>query len=446
MPWEGVWGPPVPSGMQRIEWRVMERRVGEGDMPIRSEGRIRALARSLCLVLFACSLAWAGTSTVKITDGVTGIGESTSVEVRLDTTDAVQGWSLGVCHDPEELELLGATPGVTVDAMNDGSGPAFIQINEEEGGVTYGVVICFALCETLGPGTNYSLLDMNYMAMAPTGTVATLDFCDTLGEPPIVTVLTVEENSIAPEQESGSITVQSNSAFSIDQVFSGAGLQTTVPIRLSNTVALSGVQIACAYDPTHLFLVEAIPVGPTLDSDFFSLQEAVNPGEIGIGIIQDLGPTQSAMIPPGGDVSIVELDFFVSPTCPAPATLAVGFVPSVGTPALANRVVAGELQDTPQLLSGGIDILEEASFRRSDCNEDLIFDIADAIYLLRYLFVNGVTPNCLDACDYNDDGLLDAADTVSVFAYQFTDGAPPTAPFPDEGPDPTEDDLDCGGL
>ena len=414
------------------------------DVTIAQRGR--ALILCFGLVMLGTPSVFAGVSTLKITDGVTGVGESTTVEVRLDTTDEVQGWSFGVCHPVEELNLLGATPGSAVTVLNAGTGPDFVQVNETLGGVTFGAVICFAQCEVLGPASDLALLEISYMALAPSGTVSVLQLCDTLGTPPVATVLTVEENSLVPLLESGSIEVQSNSVFSLDVVSSAAGQQPKVPLRLSNTVPLSGIQVALEYDPTHLFLIDAIPSGPVADADFFSLQEAVTPGEIGIGVIQDLGPSQSDMIPPGGAVTIVELEFFVSPTCPAPATLPVGFAVSVGTPALVNRVISGELQDTPQLQNGGVEILEEASFRRSDCNEDLLFDIADAIYLLRYLFVNGVTPNCLDACDYNDDGMLDAADTISVFAYQFTEGVSPPAPFPGEGPDPTEDELDCNGL
>ncbi len=46
---------------------------------------------------------------------------------------------------------------------------------------------------------------------------------------------------------------------------------------------------------------------------------------------------------------------------------------------------------------GGID--------RGDCNDDGGFDIADAVFLLSYLFLSG-SVNCQNACDNNDDEQL----------------------------------------
>ena len=42
-----------------------------------------------------------------------------------------------------------------------------------------------------------------------------------------------------------------------------------------------------------------------------------------------------------------------------------------------------------------------------------------------------------------DNGVIDLTDPVRMLEYLFLGGATPPAPFPDRGPDPTADDLDC---
>ncbi len=86
------------------------------------------------------------------------------------------------------------------------------------------------------------------------------------------------------------------------------------------------------------------------------------------------------------------------------------------------------------------------AFRRSDCDGNGRFDIADPVAILWSLFV-GTTPPppCLAACDVTDDGTLDISDAVRLLDIQFggMSSAPPPAPFPDCGLDPTTDSLGC---
>ena len=82
--------------------------------------------------------------------------------------------------------------------------------------------------------------------------------------------------------------------------------------------------------------------------------------------------------------------------------------------------------------------------RRGLCNPDGLFDIADVIFLLSFLFSSGDEPLCHDACDSNDDGSLDIGDGISMLDGLFNGGAPPAPPGPINcGVDPTEDALGC---
>jgi uncharacterized repeat protein (TIGR03806 family) len=68
--------------------------------------------------------------------------------------------------------------------------------------------------------------------------------------------------------------------------------------------------------------------------------------------------------------------------------------------------------------------------------------IPGALGILRHLFAGGEL-SCLDAADADDSGALDLADAIFVLRFLFQGGAPPPSPHPGCGPDPTEDALGC---
>ncbi len=89
----------------------------------------------------------------------------------------------------------------------------------------------------------------------------------------------------------------------------------------------------------------------------------------------------------------------------------------------------------------------QAEFIRGDGNEDGMIDIADAVRMLTFIIPQTgqqtPPPRCYDSMDANDDGLLNIADPVSIIEYLFVSGPLPQSPFPDCGPDPTEDLQPC---
>ena len=64
--------------------------------------------------------------------------------------------------------------------------------------------------------------------------------------------------------------------------------------------------------------------------------------------------------------------------------------------------------------------------------------------LFDYLFRHGPAPLCVDAGDMNDDGFIDVSDPIRLLLFLFAGAAQPPAPFPECGPDSTDDGLaDC---
>ncbi len=85
-------------------------------------------------------------------------------------------------------------------------------------------------------------------------------------------------------------------------------------------------------------------------------------------------------------------------------------------------------------------------FRRGDSNVDALYNIADAVFLLTFLFSNGPAPLCDDSGDANDDGQLNIGDAVYLLGSLFSNGPLPPAPHPACGSDPTADPLGCASF
>jgi hypothetical protein len=97
------------------------------------------------------------------------------------------------------------------------------------------------------------------------------------------------------------------------------------------------------------------------------------------------------------------------------------------TPASANRI------DCPAA---------PVRFRRGDVEPDGVFNVTDAVQILRGLFL-GAGVACWSAADAGDDGQVDLTDAVRLLSYLYLGAAPLGPPFPDCGADPTPDSLPC---
>ena len=83
------------------------------------------------------------------------------------------------------------------------------------------------------------------------------------------------------------------------------------------------------------------------------------------------------------------------------------------------------------------------TFRRGFINNDTTVNVADAVFLLAYLFAGGPEPGCLLAADINADGTVNIADAVSLLAYLFAGAAAPAPPFEACGTDASAGGLSC---
>lgn len=84
----------------------------------------------------------------------------------------------------------------------------------------------------------------------------------------------------------------------------------------------------------------------------------------------------------------------------------------------------------------------DVDFQRGDVNADGELSTSDILMLRRFVFNGGLLP-CLDAADFDDDGAINLTDAIFLLRYVFLGGAAPAPPFPEAGPDPTEDRWSC---
>lgn len=104
-------------------------------------------------------------------------------------------------------------------------------------------------------------------------------------------------------------------------------------------------------------------------------------------------------------------------------------------------IVAGNYDQST--VSYYLNLTVSGAFRRGELNGDGNTNIADAVFLLAYLFNDGLTPGCLDAADTNDDGGVNISDAVTLLAVLFSGAAPLPEPVGSCGQDPTDDALEC---
>ena len=161
---------------------------------------------TLALVLFLSGGANAQDASFNAGSGTAPEGGSGTLSMTMDNSGQdIAGWSLGVCNDTSVATVSAANSGADTETAKNGSAPDFNQIGVFPEGATQGVVLCFTGCAVVADVSGFEMLTVDYDGIAE-GTTD-IAFCDTLGAPPVATVIVVNGASLAPTQNAGTLNV-----------------------------------------------------------------------------------------------------------------------------------------------------------------------------------------------------------------------------------------------
>lgn len=229
-----------------------------------------------------------------------------------------------------------------------------------------------------------------------------------------------------------------------------------IPLMLTNTVPVSGFQMAFRYDGNLLRIDEMLPDKTALKeaSAEYIIHQAFNrPGESLAeysALIDFATPFDFGTLPAGENQIVGRLVVSISLIADPGETL-IEFVdgkvfpgndpPETRSP-LHNLVILDTNVARPKFENGKVTIRK--AFIRGDSNQDKRVDISDTVYSLSWIFLGGPAPKCNDAADVNNDSRLDISDAIFALNYLFVGGPQPSSPFPVPGVDPDFDTLTCG--
>lgn len=221
------------------------------------------------------------------------------------------------------------------------------------------------------------------------------------------------------------------------------------PVIATNTVAIQGFQVAIVYNSNRAPITNVSFAGTTtgsLNPEFVIVDlDPVGPGsELIVSVVLDIQePFDGRTIDPGPNNLLCLLEYTV-PFTTLGETVSLTLVNGIGDDDQSNNLFTTEgVSLLPYLVSGGysLSVLPQTTFVRGDATLNGGIDVADAIFVLAYLFSGGANPMCPDSADANDTGAIDVGDAIFMLDFLFGGGSLPPYPFPVPGLDPTPDSL-----
>jgi len=339
---------------------------------------------------------------LSVSSGSIPDGGSGSLSISLDNNGSdIAGWSFGVCNDTGFLTCTGAQDGSDTAVVNDGDPPDFDEIGVFDGGFTVGVVICFTGCATLAPGTEYELNTADYTCNQEGST--TVAFCDTLGAPPVQTVVVVDGTSVVPSQNSGDVECigvpDPEYTYSAGNASAGynpedGNASATVEISIAETDN-SGLGAPFPNDTQGFsmglgngseVMATAVNLSLPFEADFG--ESNIFPEGWTIGVVYSF--TGGNVLAFDNDTTVITADYETGGSMAGNetgATVSLNWDGGLGVPAVANVVVVGGGSLDAALSDGSITLnpVTTIDWIRGDANSDDRVNIGDGIWIISEL-------------------------------------------------------------
>jgi len=415
---------------------------------------------ALLFVVSTATIAAGQDYSLSISSGSIPDGGGGSLSFTMDNNgNAVAGWSFGACNDTAFLTCTGAADGSTTATVKNGAPPDFNQVSVFDEGFTVGVVICFTGCAVLAQGTGYELNTADYTCNQEGST--TVSYCDTLGSPPVATVVVVLGASVVPAQNSGDVACigvpdpeYTYSAGSTSAGYNPAdgNASASVAISIAETDN-SGLGAPFPNDTQGFSMGLGNSSEVTATAVNLSLPFEADFGEVSIytegwtiGVVYSFTGGNVLAFPT--DTTVITADYDTGGSMAGNetgGTASLSWDGGLGSPAVANVVVVGGGSLDANLSDGSITLnpVVTIDWTRGDVNSDDRVNIGDGIWLISELFLGGPISTCPISRDSNNDGDVTLADAVFIFSYRFLDGPMPASPFPDCGQTSGQTPEDC---
>lgn len=451
--------PQIVGFESQIEARSASVRA-EGRSPARRLGaRLRrtlaaALRAGIATIAAATPLGAQGDGyTLSFSEEIGLAGGEVEVAVLLDFPNApesVSGWSFGVCHD-DLVDVIDVAQGSTTASLD----PVFYADNVFPGsGWTVAVVIDFFSEVLLEPGSGYELMVADY-ALLEIGT-ATLDYCSTLGVPPVAIQIADESGAASNVVlEEGTIEVGEVPPFLFraGSATAAPGAEAVIAIEMDNLQAVDGFSFGLGHDAAVASL-EAIDPGPAvaalnggMGASFFHADLAPAAGSGGTVICLASTAPPFDTFAAGSAHAIAEFRYSIDAQAADGTTAALEFLDGLGTLPVAVAVAvqgtsASAATEPGALQVSGTPVSGDPEFVRGDATADGEIALLDAVKILNWLFGEEEIA-CVDAADANDNGSAALDDALFVLSFLFLDGAAIPPPAGACGLDATPDALEC---
>ncbi|MEM7167818.1 MAG: hypothetical protein AAF581_20370 [Planctomycetota bacterium] len=384
------------------------------------------------------------------------------VHVRMANSVPVEGYVLAISYPDNELTLQSVD---VIGTIAEAVGTEFSNTQNFVGGVAFSVLLD-ALPpfdgQTIPNGPDWAIANFNFTCNnPPTGAGAEIDHALTFqdgvfGNPVVDNIIVSQFQSLAPALVNGTATCQSlalinselfagklNVQGAVDDLYLNAGSAGELQFFYQEPDnSIQGVQISVEFDcaltlgnsfsieDTVLDVINAEFVSATVDTD----PNDGDPCELVIGILIDAAPPFNGQESPASATPLLlgSIDVTVPPTALPGDCFAVDFVngaDGTGTLPVSNAIIIGGFVNTLVTTHPAL-VCVNATYRRGDCNDDALIDLADGIFLLVALFGGGPGPGCRDACDTNSDSNIDLGDPIAIISYLFAAGPAFAEPFP----------------
>jgi hypothetical protein len=202
-----------------------------------------------------------------------------------------------------------------------------------------------------------------------------------------------------------------------------AGIPASILVGIVNDEPLTGLAVNLEWDGGAVLTVDLTNSNFTdrLDTIFWNANvRHANANGVNPDTFQFYGwrtsPESIALLPGRGPVITITL----TPQSPGEADFQLVSWRNKSQSLLVTEDRAAVL---PVFSGGHITVLP---YLTGDASHDGVIDIGDVVYLINYLYKNGVAPDPLESGDANCDSVVDVSDVVFLINYLFKDGPAPS--------------------